>query len=90
MPINFTKDLNLLKDDYITKVNNKTGEVILKTYPDYLQRNILASGDSELIKSTWEWIDGKRGIANVAKDKITNSGNSKLIYETYKEFEAGI
>lgn len=75
---------------YINKVNVKTGDVIVAVYPDYTQRNILASGDTALITSTWNWINSKRAIANTAKTNITNATTSKIVYDTYYDFEKQI
>jgi hypothetical protein len=90
MPINFENDLKLLQERYINKVNIRTGEIILAIYPDYTQRNILASGDIILINNTWNWINSKREIANIAKDTINNASTSKIIYDTFKNFELQI
>lgn len=90
MPISFNKDLSSLKDEYIKKINDKTGEVILAVYPDFTQRNILASNDSTLIDNTWQWINSKRAIATTNKNIIINANSSKTIYDTYKDFESQI
>jgi hypothetical protein len=90
MPVSFEKSLSELKEGYVNNVNAKTSEIILATYPDYTQRNIIASGDSALIEKTWDWINAKRLIANNTKAAMQSATSSKIIYDAYADFEKQI
>ena len=86
MPINLSIDIQKLKNEYVIKVNTKSGEVISNKYPDYTQRNILASNDQSLINNVWSWINSIRNLSNVTNESINNSTNSKTIYDIYQSF----
>jgi hypothetical protein len=70
-------------------INELTGSKILAKYPDYTQRNILASGDTSFIESAWSWINLVRELSN-SKSAEIDSATSEAIVSIFEEFKASL
>lgn len=79
-------NIDSIKHHYKIQINTITGNIITAKYPDYAQRNIIASGNQDLITYTWAWINSIRDLSNITNESINNSTNSDTIYDIYQSF----
>ena len=82
-PVNY---LSTVKANTQSLVNVVAGEKITSKYPEYKQRNILASNDTEFITATWDWINSIRNLSNTTNDAINNAQNVQEIENIYQHF----
>jgi hypothetical protein len=78
--------INKMKVDMTRLVDSTSADKIYGVYPSYKQINILATGDQELINSTWIWINLIRNASNVANEVINTASLKEDIYTAYQSF----
>jgi hypothetical protein len=78
--------LDKIKSNMVSSVNSYASEKILSRYPDYLQRNILASGDADLITEAWDYINSIRDLSNSANDTISSAQDTQEIEAIYQDY----
>jgi hypothetical protein len=81
-----TDNINGVRKYYKELINNLTGNTILTKYPDYSQRNILASGDADLITEAWDYINSIRDLSNSANDTISSAQDTQEIEAIYQDY----
>jgi hypothetical protein len=69
-----------------SSVNSAASEKILSRYSDHAQRNILASGDTDLIAEAWDYINPIRDLSNSANDQISSAQDTQQIEAIYQDY----
>ena len=92
-----TKKWDILTDGYLkvrsvykNHVNSEAAFYINAKYPEYKQRNILASGDSLLISQCWGYINSVRDLSNIANDKIDLEYTEENINKLFLQFKKDV
>jgi hypothetical protein len=52
------------------EIKLKAQQIIYSRYPQWLQANILADGDTEEIRVTWGWINSIRDHSNLLESQV--------------------